>query len=197
MPEHFVERVGAMIQARGTASLAELSVGLVTLGILIYFPATRARARAPGGSAAGGAPRRAPLLADPRRAHCHHLQPLPHRDRRPRAGRDPPAAAAAHDPLLSTGPDGHRCLTFQMLRELLPGAFAIAMLGAIESLLSAVVADGMARTKHDPDAELLALGSATSSRPSSGASPPPGPSPAPPPTSAPARARPSPPWSTR
>jgi SulP family sulfate permease len=32
------------------------------------------------------------------------------------------------------------------------------MLGAIESLLSAVVADGMARTKHDPDAELISLG---------------------------------------
>jgi hypothetical protein len=32
------------------------------------------------------------------------------------------------------------------------------MLGAIESLLSAVVADGMARTRHDPDAELLAQG---------------------------------------
>jgi SulP family sulfate permease len=32
------------------------------------------------------------------------------------------------------------------------------MLGAIESLLSAVVADGMAGTKHDPDSELLALG---------------------------------------
>ena len=44
------------------------------------------------------------------------------------------------------------------MRELLSGAFAIAMLGAIESLLSAVVADGMAGTRHDPDAELLALG---------------------------------------
>jgi len=32
------------------------------------------------------------------------------------------------------------------------------MLGAIESLLSAVVADGMAQTKHDPDAELISLG---------------------------------------
>src|SRR5262249_3924442 len=39
-----------------------------------------------------------------------------------------------------------------------PSAFAIAMLGAIESLLSAVVADGMAQTRHDPDAELVALG---------------------------------------
>ena len=37
-------------------------------------------------------------------------------------------------------------------------AFAIAMLGAIESLLSAVIADGMTGTKHDPNAELVALG---------------------------------------
>jgi SulP family sulfate permease len=44
------------------------------------------------------------------------------------------------------------------LRELFPSALAIAALGAIESLLSAVVADGMAHTKHDPDAELLAIG---------------------------------------
>jgi SulP family sulfate permease len=46
----------------------------------------------------------------------------------------------------------------KVVNALLPSAFAIAMLGAIESLLSAVVADGMARTRHDPDAELLALG---------------------------------------
>jgi SulP family sulfate permease len=45
-----------------------------------------------------------------------------------------------------------------MLRTLLPSAFAIAMLGAIETLLSAVVADGLAGTRHDPDSELLALG---------------------------------------
>jgi SulP family sulfate permease len=45
-----------------------------------------------------------------------------------------------------------------MVRELLPAAFAIAMLGAIESLLSAVIADGMTGTKHDPNAELLGLG---------------------------------------
>ena len=32
------------------------------------------------------------------------------------------------------------------------------MLGAIESLMAAVVADGMSGTKHDPNAELIALG---------------------------------------
>ncbi len=49
-------------------------------------------------------------------------------------------------------------LSLALVRELLPAAFAIAMLGAIESLLSAVVADGMAGTAHDPDAELMAQG---------------------------------------
>jgi SulP family sulfate permease len=49
-------------------------------------------------------------------------------------------------------------LTLDLLRDLAPAAFAIAMLGAIESLLSAVVADGMSGHKHDPDAELIAQG---------------------------------------
>uniref|UniRef100_UPI003342DDBB SulP family inorganic anion transporter n=1 Tax=Castellaniella defragrans TaxID=75697 RepID=UPI003342DDBB len=45
----------------------------------------------------------------------------------------------------------------QALRLIGP-AFAIAMLGAIESLLSAVVADGMAGTRHDSNAELIGQG---------------------------------------
>ncbi len=42
--------------------------------------------------------------------------------------------------------------------SLLGPAFAIAMLGAIESLLSAVVADNMAKTRHDSNAELIGQG---------------------------------------
>ncbi|HEY7641708.1 MAG TPA: SulP family inorganic anion transporter [Steroidobacteraceae bacterium] len=42
--------------------------------------------------------------------------------------------------------------------ELIGPAFAIAMLGAIESLLSAVVADGMAGTRHDSNQELIGQG---------------------------------------
>ena len=49
-------------------------------------------------------------------------------------------------------------IDYRMIRDLLPSAFAIAMLGAIESLLSAVVADGMIGTNHDPNSELIALG---------------------------------------
>jgi SulP family sulfate permease len=42
--------------------------------------------------------------------------------------------------------------------ELIQPAFAIALLGAIESLLSAVVADGMLNTKHDSNQELIGQG---------------------------------------
>src|SRR5688500_14679627 len=55
-------------------------------------------------------------------------------------------------------PWGDTPLTFALVRELFPAAFAIAMLGAIESLLSAVIADGMTNTKHDPNSELVGLG---------------------------------------
>lgn len=44
------------------------------------------------------------------------------------------------------------------LTNLFSAAFAIALLGAIESLLSAVVADGMTGTKHRSNTELVAQG---------------------------------------
>jgi Sulfate permease and related transporters (MFS superfamily) len=45
-----------------------------------------------------------------------------------------------------------------VLRDLIGPATAIAMLGAIESLLSAVVADGLANDRHDSNTELIAQG---------------------------------------
>jgi SulP family sulfate permease len=49
-------------------------------------------------------------------------------------------------------------VTFDRIVVLLPAAFTIALLGAIESLLSAVVADGMANTRHDSNQELIGQG---------------------------------------
>lgn len=49
-------------------------------------------------------------------------------------------------------------LSFSRMLELIAPAFTIAMLGAIESLLSAVVADGMAGTRHDSNQELMGQG---------------------------------------
>jgi len=53
--------------------------------------------------------------------------------------------------------------TFSMakLQAILPDAFAIALLGAIESLLSAVVADGMTGRRHRSNCELGAQGIAS------------------------------------
>lgn len=49
-------------------------------------------------------------------------------------------------------------ITFSQVLQLIGPAFTIALLGAIESLLSAVVADSMAGTKHDSNQELVGQG---------------------------------------
>lgn len=47
---------------------------------------------------------------------------------------------------------------FGMLESLFPSALTVALLGAIESLLSAVVSDRMSNDKHNPNVELVAQG---------------------------------------
>jgi SulP family sulfate permease len=49
-------------------------------------------------------------------------------------------------------------LPFDEWRALLPAAMTVAVLGAIESLLCAVVADGMIDDRHDSNQELMAQG---------------------------------------
>ena len=56
-------------------------------------------------------------------------------------------------------------VTLSRILELTGPAFTIAMLGAIESLLSAVVADGMAGTRHDSNQELVGQGVANIAAP--------------------------------
>ena len=50
--------------------------------------------------------------------------------------------------------------TFERVKALIPNAFTIAILAAIESLLSCVVADGMIGSKHRSNMELTAQGAA-------------------------------------
>ncbi|GHD43209.1 sulfate permease, SulP family [Marinobacter persicus] len=62
-------------------------------------------------------------------------------------------------PWQQPGPDGEPLgLSWTMVQELLPAAFAIAMLGAIESLLCAVVLDGMSGKRHSANSELMGQG---------------------------------------
>jgi sulfate permease, SulP family len=49
-------------------------------------------------------------------------------------------------------------INFEMIISLLKPAFIIAMLGGIESLLSAVVADGMTNSRHNSNKELIGQG---------------------------------------
>lgn len=48
--------------------------------------------------------------------------------------------------------------SIQLISQLIGPAFTIALLGAIESLLSATAADGMANTRHDANQELIGQG---------------------------------------
>jgi SulP family sulfate permease len=158
--EHFFARLADLFAARGTFDPWELVVGAFTLTLLVSLP--RIVKRVP-----------APLLALPAAALLAFAlgRLVPGCDVATISGRFvthvggewvrgiprlPPL------PTLPWSAGGAGGAAFELdlatVHALLPGAFAIAMLGAIESLLSAVVADGMARTRHDPDAELLALG---------------------------------------
>lgn len=54
---------------------------------------------------------------------------------------------------------------FGLIQSLFPAAFTIAMLGAIESLLSAIVADGVISDKHNSNTELIGQGIANIAAP--------------------------------
>ncbi|HZX96684.1 MAG TPA: C4-dicarboxylic acid transporter DauA [Myxococcales bacterium] len=150
-PDHFLERVWSYVQARHTARGSELVIGLITLAVLALLP--RWTKRVP-----------APLVALPLAAVVAWALKLDVATIGSRfvsvvdgvqvhgIPRLPPL------PVLPWHLGADLPLNLATFRALFPAAIAIALLGAIESLLSAVVADAMAGTRHDPDAELLALG---------------------------------------
>lgn len=71
----------------------------------------------------------------------------------------PPFAPSFSAPWQLPGADGQPLeVNFALIQALLGPALAIALLAAIESLLCAVVADGLTRTRHDPNAELIGQG---------------------------------------
>lgn len=67
----------------------------------------------------------------------------------------PSGMPAPHLPQLNLS-EGQTLLS--LVQNLFPAAFTIAMLGAIESLLSAMVADGVVGDKHNSNTELIAQG---------------------------------------
>lgn len=71
----------------------------------------------------------------------------------------PPIAPTLMMPWSLPGPDGAPVVwDLAAIERLLPAAFSMAMLGAIESLLCAVVLDGMTGRKHSSNGELVGQG---------------------------------------
>lgn len=153
LPDHFPEKVAALWEARATISLPDLAVTVFTLALLLIVPRMTARIPAPLIAIVFGSLFAALLV-----------QFIPHVEIATVGSRfqtviDGNLVVGVPRSLPSPAlPWGETPLTFAMIREILPAAFAIAVLGAIESLLSAVVADGMTGTRHESNAELVALG---------------------------------------
>ena len=133
----FLDKVPALWAARATVNLSALSVGIVTMILIVAL--RRAAPSLPGLIVAVALTSGAVVVLD-----------LPVDSLFSRFG-----ALPDHLPMPGL-PD----LSVTQLREMLPSAFIIAFLAGIESLLSAVVADRMIGGSHRPNAEVLAQGAA-------------------------------------
>ncbi|HEX5101863.1 MAG TPA: C4-dicarboxylic acid transporter DauA [Polyangiaceae bacterium] len=157
MPETYLEKVHALWSARHGASVFDACATLVTLALLLALPRKLPRlvARVPGPLIAVGF---VSIVCAALAAFvpAFHVATIGSRFQSVVGGRV--VAGIPQVPPLPVLPWGMGGLTLGSLNHLASAAFAIAMLGAIESLLSATIADGMTGKKHDPDAELVGLG---------------------------------------
>jgi len=153
LPEHFFQKLVAFWNARGTARVSELAIAVATFALLRLLPRLTRKIPAPL-LALAAVTAAVALIA--RLVPGFSVSTIGTRFHTMVGGVD----VAGIPPVFPTPslPWGSMPLGYDAIRELLPAAFAIAMLGAIESLLSAVIADGITDTKHDPNSELVALG---------------------------------------
>ncbi|HCU2228893.1 TPA: C4-dicarboxylic acid transporter DauA [Klebsiella pneumoniae] len=152
VPEHYLQKVAALAMALPTINVGDAAIGVVTLGILILWP--RLGIRLPG-----------------------HLPALLGGCAVNLLGGDVATIGSQFHYQLADGTQGNGIpqllpqlvlpwdmpgsnftLSWASLQALLPAAFSMAMLGAIESLLCAVVLDGMTGTKHKANSELIGQG---------------------------------------
>jgi sulfate permease, SulP family len=136
--EHFHERLWHLLQMLPQLNWATTALAVGSLAIVLYGPRVRGLARVPG-------PLLALLLATLVQAMLH----LP--------GVATLGTAFGGIPR-GLPPFSFPDMTPSHMIGLIAPAFTIALLGAIESLLSAVVADGMAGTRHDSNQELIGQG---------------------------------------
>ncbi len=142
VPADFIEKFGAYAASAASWNPWAFAVGLATLAILIAWPRVTPRVPAP----------LLALVAITVLARLFHLPVETIQDRFGDVAHALPAPALPH-------------LPWRTIRELFPSAFAIALLAGIESLLAAVVSDGMTGGRHRSNMELVAQGVANVAAP--------------------------------
>jgi SulP family sulfate permease len=142
VPANFVEKLIAYGGAMGTVSPAAAGVAVLSVVIIAGWP--RVNRRIPGPFVA--------LVVSTAVVHLAGIQVETVGSRFGELRAAIPTPAVPH-------------LSFETLTKLVTPAFSIALLGAVESLLSAVVADGMIGSRHRANMELVAQGVANIASP--------------------------------
>jgi len=142
VPAEFVHKWAAYAAAAGSYNPMSVGVALVTMFIVLYWP--RVTARVPS-----------PIVAILVTTALVALMDIPVETIGDRFGRVPDRLPVPRLP----GFD------LDLVRAVFPSAISIALLAGIESLLSAVVADGMTGRRHRSNTELIAQGVANIASP--------------------------------
>ncbi len=159
MPEHYVDKVWLLVGSLSQFDGTSLFVALVTLGIMLYWPKlkTAIPQHLPAvilASLMGILLAQAGYAVDTIGSRFSYLMP----DGAQGMG-IPPYLPHFAWPWQQPGPGGMPlAFSWGLVVNLLPSAFGIAILGAIESLLCAVVLDGMTGKRHSANSELLGQG---------------------------------------
>ncbi|MBD3799409.1 SulP family inorganic anion transporter [Sulfuricurvum sp.] len=135
MPPDFIDKLILYIQNLHQTNPYSVVVALISIGIIILM--TKKYPKIPG-----------PIVVVTLSALAVWVLNIPIETIESRFGTIPSMLPSPTFPVI----------TFEKIRLLFPDAMTIALLAAIESLLSAVVADGIAGTKHKPNTELLGQG---------------------------------------
>ncbi|HEX4312065.1 MAG TPA: SulP family inorganic anion transporter [Acidobacteriaceae bacterium] len=141
-PSSFLPRIRVLAEAIGTMHWPTVALACATLAIILLWPLFSRRI--PGSILA--------VLACTAVAALFHLHVDTIGTRFGGIPRGFPPFTLPH-------------LHAEHILPLLPSAFTVALLGAIESLLSAVVADGMSGDRHNSNVELVAQGVANIASP--------------------------------
>ncbi|VXC86472.1 putative transporter [Enterobacterales bacterium 8AC] len=159
VPENYIGKVYALLHALPSVDFGDTLIGVVTLLILIFWP--KLGLRVPGHLPAllvGTALMAILALFDHQVATIGSRFSFQLADGSQGQGIPPilPQLVLPWDLPASGGKPIE--LSWHLLSALLPAAFSMAMLGAIESLLCAVVLDGMTGKKHHSNTELIGQG---------------------------------------